>query len=138
MAVNWEEYAEQAALALQEDGGPALVYYSDLDPEASYNITTGKDYVTETVKETHAILTNFEADAAGEINPEDILIIFHPGFSPELMPDLLDKEDVKIGVGSKIYKVINLKAIRPNGTITLLYKAQASEFGDELDEPEPE
>ncbi len=127
MAIDWNKYGKKAFSALHENGISAVVSYEET---GEYNINTGTSNTTVTEFETDVIIKNYETNIGSIINPEDVEIIFHSGELPDIMPDLLDKNNIKIICAKKAYSVINLKAVRPAG-VTMLYKARAVESGTE-------
>jgi len=126
MAANWDAYGKKAYQGFKENGIAAVISYEEKDGD--YDIATGKNSTTTYQYPTHAILKNFTAEFVNIVDPEDVEISFHSGAVPDTIPDLMDKENISIIAGGKIYSVIHLKVIRPAG-ITMLYKARAKETG---------
>lgn len=127
MAFKWETFGKKTYKALKKYGTPAVIIITETDGD--YDMETGQTKSSITNYNTHAIIKNFTTEDQIIVNEEDVEISFHSGVNPDTIPDLMDKGDIKIQVNGKIYKVINLKVIRP-ATVTMMYKARASESKD--------
>jgi len=127
MAVNWISKANKVRKALKKDFPETLSI--TVTETGEYDITTGKASSTENTYKTNGVVKTFNIEDFSTISPEEVEIIFHSGNTPDAIPDLMDKKDITITAYGKIYKVKNMRAVRPAG-VTLMYKAIAVESED--------
>jgi hypothetical protein len=128
MAVNWNAIATKIRTALKKDFPNNIIVTVTIAGE--YDIATGKTPAgSVTPYPTNGAVKSYEVKDFVNIAPEEIEIVFHPGTPANPIPDLTDKQHITITAAGKIYKVKNIRAVRPAG-VTLLYKAIAVESKD--------
>jgi len=119
MAVNWNTIATKIRTALKKDFPDNIIV----------TVTTTGEYSIAAPYPTNGAVKSYEVKDFVNIAPEEIEIVFHPGTPANPIPDLTDKQHITITAAGKIYKVKNIRAVRPAG-VTLLYKAIAVESKD--------
>ena len=128
MTINWDKLATEIRSQFEKEGLPMLVVVPSYTGD--FDITTGKAGVTPNNYPTYGFITNFDLESSPEISPEEVKIIIHAGDPDNMIPNLSDKEGVKIIADGKKYSIKVPLPVRPAGT-TLLYKIRAIEIKDE-------
>jgi hypothetical protein len=117
--MDWTPWQNKVFNKLEQYGGDVTVRVATLStfsPSSDSYSKASTDYVVK------GLITNLRGrDENGTpIISEDVVILL----AAKGLPELIDKETIRIISGTKTYQPITISVLRPGGT-SLLYKIQA-------------
>lgn len=125
MSYDWSGAGARAAAAIVKKGVPAVVSYDEESAEF-YDRKEGKPKISSVSYDTNALVLQYTINTHGEVDPEHVEVIFHSGETPDTIPNLTNKSNLRITIEDIVYIIEALTPIRPAG-VTILYKAKAKE-----------